>query len=118
MNSLIIQIIRSSVPVGVGAGITWLISIGLTIPEDVAANTSIALVALISSLYYIAVAALEKKIPAFGWLLGVARNPVYPAQGEVAISVPSSTETVIVSEYDGTKSIIDVPTIPSSAEGN
>ncbi|WP_166805614.1 hypothetical protein [Cryobacterium ruanii] len=33
--------------------------------------------ALAGSLYYLGVQALATRVPAFGWLLGVARNPVY-----------------------------------------
>lgn len=77
MNQFIIAIIRTIVPIVVGAVFAWLLSLGIPLPEDVKTEVTAGLTVLLSSLYYIGVAWLARKWAWFGWLLGVARNPVY-----------------------------------------
>ncbi|MFD5864346.1 hypothetical protein ACFWGP_05305 [Agromyces sp. NPDC127015] len=77
MDALIIQIIRTAVPYLVGLAVTWLASIGLNLDPDITAAAAAQLTVLVGSLYYLAVAWLERKWRWFGWLLGVARKPVY-----------------------------------------
>lgn len=91
MSNFLVQIIRTVVPMAVGFLFTWLLAIGIELPEGTKAELTSFLVLFSSSLYYISVAALEKKFPAFGWLLGVARNPVYASKEEVAIIVPTTS---------------------------
>lgn len=77
MSQLIISIIRTVIPYAVGWVVAKLTLAGIPIPEDVVAEASASLTLLAGSLYYIAVAWLERKFSWFGWLLGVARQPVY-----------------------------------------
>lgn len=76
MQNYLIAVIRTIVPLVVAWVVTHLHAIipALPAPPEEAVE---ALVVLVASLYYIAVAWLERKFPWFGWLLGVARNPVY-----------------------------------------
>jgi hypothetical protein len=78
MSNLIIATIRTLVPYAVGLVLAL---VARVIPLDLPAGTiegaTGELVLLIGSLYYIGVAWLERKFPWFGWLLGVARNPIY-----------------------------------------
>jgi hypothetical protein len=77
LHALIIQIIRTVVPYLVGLAVAWLATIGLGLPEDVVAGATAQLTVLVGSLYYLAVAWLERRFSWFGWLLGVARAPIY-----------------------------------------
>jgi hypothetical protein len=77
VSNFLIAIIRTMIPVLVGHVIAWFVSIGVALPPDVEAGLALSLGTLLASLYYIGVAWLERKWPWFGWLLGVARNPVY-----------------------------------------
>ncbi|MDJ0338276.1 hypothetical protein [Cryobacterium sp. PH31-O1] len=77
MSNFFIAIIRTFVPIAVGAVVGWLASVGLELDPEVQAQAVLGISTLAASLYYLGVAALAAKVPAFGWLLGVARNPVY-----------------------------------------
>lgn len=74
-----ISYIRTWIPMAVGALLTWL-STSHNIVVDEA--TSAALIAgfsgLVSAIYYGVVRILEKVHPAFGYFLGVPKQPAYP----------------------------------------
>lgn len=70
--------IRTYVPIGVGALITWLLSLGI----DVGAQAQVGLVtfgtALITAGYYTAATAIQKRWPLAGrFLLGSSKAPSY-----------------------------------------
>lgn len=74
----LVQQIRTYVPVGVGAFITWLLSLGI----DVGAQAQVGLVtfgtALVTGAYFTAASALQRKWPIVGrFLLGSSKVPVY-----------------------------------------
>lgn len=71
------QIIRTIVPFLVGLIAAALLNAGFSIPSELQESVSASLVVTIGSLYYVAIAALEKKFPKFGWFLGVASQPHY-----------------------------------------
>jgi nicotinamide riboside transporter PnuC len=77
MSNFIIAIIRTVVPMIVGWAVALLASINIPLPDDVVVGVTLSIATLAGSLYYIAVAWLARKWKWFGWLLGVARNPVY-----------------------------------------
>ena len=79
MNSFVVSLIRTNVPVLVGALIAWLISLGVQVPEGSEEGLIIGLTALLIAVYYTAVRFLEKRWPAFGFLLGTRQEPEYPA---------------------------------------
>lgn len=92
MSNFIIAIIRTVVPMFVGFIIAQLARIGLSIPEDIQAEVILTIGTLAASLYYIGVAWLERRFRWFGWLLGVARNPVYAPVGKHAQLDEQTTE--------------------------
>lgn len=78
MNSdFITSLIRTYVPMLVGAITTWLLSRGI----ELDANTTSGLVAFLtgafSALYYLIVRLFERKFPQAGVLLGRAAKPKY-----------------------------------------
>lgn len=78
MSDLVLSYIRTYVPVGVGAGLSWLaVKYAIVVPEDISTELTVALTGLVIAVYYSLVRALEKKWPAFGKLLGAAKKPVY-----------------------------------------
>lgn len=77
MNNLVISWIRTTVPVIVGSVIAYLVSKGISVPEDIAASVTGLLTVLFTALYYIVVRQLEQWKSKFGLLLGVASQPKY-----------------------------------------
>lgn len=73
-------LIRTVVPLLVGAALSWLASRGfdLTAYENA---VNVYLVPVLGGLYYAAILAAEKRWPWAGWLLGYARAPRYDARG-------------------------------------
>lgn len=76
MQNYIIAVIRTLVPLAVGWIAAHLHALIPALPAPPAEAVE-TITVLVASLYYIAVAWLERKFPWFGWLLGIARNPVY-----------------------------------------
>lgn len=77
MNDFITSLIRTNVPIIVGAFIAWLVSLGVEVPEGAETPLIVGLTAVIIALYYSLVRWAESKWPAFGYLLGTKREPVY-----------------------------------------
>lgn len=75
MNETAISIIRTYVPIGVGALATFLART-LDVEIDTAA-TATAVTAVASAVWYGLVRLLEKRWPQFGWLLGAPKQPSY-----------------------------------------
>lgn len=78
MSDLVLSYIRTYVPIGVGAGLSWLaVKYGIGVSEDVSAQLAIGLTAVVVAVYYGLVRALEVRWPWFGKLLGKAKTPAY-----------------------------------------
>lgn len=77
MSNFFIAIVRSLVPIVIGWIVGVLAAINIPVEPEIQAGAVLSLSTVAASLYYIAVAWLERQWPWFGWLLGVARNPVY-----------------------------------------
>lgn len=79
MNNFVVSLIRTWVPVGVGALFTWLAGyagwLGLT--DDQQTSVSVWAMAIVTAAYYGLVRMLETRWPAFGALLGAVRQPKY-----------------------------------------
>ena len=69
------SIVRTIVPVIVGAIASYLITLGVTLQEDVMAALSVIITAAATAIYYIAIRWLEQKFPKIGILLGYAAVP-------------------------------------------
>ena len=82
MSDFVTSLIRTWVPAGVAAGVTYVVTLGVEF--DPAAETQIAAAAVlvVTAVYYGVVRALENRWPAFGYLLGVAKAPTYNNPGE------------------------------------
>ena len=80
MSDFAVSLIRTNVPVLVGTLIGWLISLGVEVPEGSETPLTAGLVALSIAGYYFAARWLEKRWPAFGYLLGTKAEPTYEAK--------------------------------------
>lgn len=75
MNPFAASLIRTLVPVAVGAVISWLALINLDIDPAGQAGLSSFLTALLTGGYYLLVRLVERHVPQVGWLLGLAKTP-------------------------------------------
>lgn len=100
MSNFLVQIIRSVVPIVVGWVVGLLAAASINVSPEDQATLVVSASTLAASLYYIGVAWLERTYPVFGWLLGVARNPVYAAKDEQIVTVPAGAAVSV--ELTGT----------------
>lgn len=77
MSNFIIAVIRTVIPIIIGWVVGLLAAINIPVDPEIQAGLILSVSTLTASLYYVAVAWLERKWAWFGWLLGVARNPIY-----------------------------------------
>jgi hypothetical protein len=87
LNDTFIGLIRTWVPIGVGAVIAWFATQGLALDYETQNAAIIALTGATQAVYYSVVRLLENQFPAIGWLLGSAKTPVY-FNNPVAATVP------------------------------
>lgn len=74
MNDTIVSYIRTLVLLAVGWVAAQLVALGVDVDANALAG---ALVPIVTGLYYVAARWLEKRWPAFGWLLGLPKQPTY-----------------------------------------
>lgn len=72
------SLIRTIVPIAVGALVGWLATRGITVDASVIIP---AVDGIAAALYYAGVRALEQRWPRLGWLLGSPGAPSYGPQG-------------------------------------
>lgn len=77
MTNFVISLIRTYVPVGVGAAIAWLAARGLNLDPSVAVGATAALTGVLTAGYYTLVRILEAKFPWLGVLIGHPAKPSY-----------------------------------------
>lgn len=77
-NDVAISIIRTTVATAVGTVLSWAVRHGLPVGSIDTAQAVAYVTPLCISVYYAAVRAAEKQWPQVGWLLGIAKAPVYP----------------------------------------
>lgn len=78
MKALFDSLVRTVVPLIVGAVISFFITRGIPLDPEFETSLTIALTAGFTGIYYIAVRLFETYLsPKFGWLLGLAKQPVY-----------------------------------------
>jgi uncharacterized membrane protein (DUF441 family) len=77
MNSIVISLIRTLVPIAVGGAVSWLAAKGLDLDPSVSTSAIIALTGLITGGYYTLVRLAEQKFPSLGILLGHPAKPSY-----------------------------------------
>ncbi len=70
------SIVRTVVPLIVGAVVSLFVGWGIELDADVEANLTAVLTLAFSGFYYIVVRLFETYVsPRFGWLLGLAQTP-------------------------------------------
>lgn len=77
ISDFVISLIRTYVPIGVGALISWFATLGISLDGEAAAGLVIFLTAVLQGMYYLVVRLLERRWPAFGALLGKRSEPIY-----------------------------------------
>lgn len=89
------SLVRTFVATAVGVGVAWLAkNAHIVIDDGTSAGLVQAFTGTVVALYYLVIRTLETKVPAFGWLLGLAKLPTYPAPtGEVPVPVSGSVPT-------------------------
>ncbi|WP_018721713.1 hypothetical protein [Salinispora fenicalii] len=77
-NDFLISVIRTAVPVAVGAVLAWLASkTGIILDAESSAALTASTVAVVVAVYYALARALETRWPWLGLLLGRRAKPVY-----------------------------------------
>jgi hypothetical protein len=101
--NLVMSLIRTWVPIIVGALISWLTNLGLHVNDELRGGMTILLTALFIGVYYTVVRVLERQFPALGMLLGTARQPLYTVQPPtVESTAPTATGVQPVYPPDST----------------
>lgn len=78
LSNNIVALIRTYTPALVGLAAGWLVSAGLPLSPALTDELTPVLSAVFIAVYYAGVRYLERRWPAFGWLLGVPKQPSYP----------------------------------------
>jgi hypothetical protein len=92
VRDLAASILRSTVAAGVGTVLAAIARrTGIVVDEATGAGLVQGFTFIVIALYYIVVRGLETKIPAFGWLLGLAKLPNYASPANTVPEVPSDT---------------------------
>jgi hypothetical protein len=83
-----LSLIRTVVPVGVGAFVAWLASLGVDAGATANTGLVIGVTGVVIGAYYGLVRAIEPKLPAFlrVLLIGAARAPEYAAPVPAAVA--------------------------------
>src|SRR5699024_7764265 len=84
------SIVRTVVPVIVGAIASYFVTLGVTLQEDVMAALSVIITAAATAIYYIVVRWLEQKFPKLG-ILGYAAVPAGYIPPKERVDVVKST---------------------------
>ena len=81
MNDYVLSLVRTWVPVGIGAVLSYVaVRWGIVVPEEISTELTVALTGLVIAVYYGLVRALEKRWPWIGrWLIGAGAKskPAY-----------------------------------------
>lgn len=77
MNNFFTSLVRTYVPLAVGALAAWLATKGLALDLETTAGLVIFLTGALQGTYYLVVRLLERKFPQLGVLLGSTQKPVY-----------------------------------------
>jgi hypothetical protein len=103
LNDTLIGLIRTWVPITVGAALSWLATNGLELDKETQTAAIVASTGAIQALYYTTVRLLENKVPQIGWLLGSAKTPSYSAPLVVYVEVPAKPKATTAKPKAPTK---------------
>ena len=98
LNDTIISVIRTWVPIAVGAAIAWLATSGLELDAETQTSLVIGITGLIQGAYYTVVRVLENQYPQIGWLLGKAKAPNYTPVEEIEARAYSQVKAELASK--------------------
>lgn len=87
-SSIVPSLIRTYVPLGVGAVASWLAAKGLGLDAQTQTAVVVLLTSVLTALYYTGVRILEKRYPAIGTVflgLGLKAKPAYAKPGDPAV---------------------------------
>lgn len=102
LSTLAPSLIRTYVPVAVGAFIAWLVTLGVTLDQTVEQGLTVFLTGLLIAVYYTVVRLLEKRWPALSFLLGSSTMPAqYTEDGAAVITTVQSPSTGSVPPLPG-----------------
>ena len=90
-SQVVPSLIRTWVPLGVGALLSWLATKGLNVDAQTSAALVVVMTSLITALYYTVVRLVEHRYPAVGTVLlglGVKAKPAYLKPADPPPSVP------------------------------
>jgi hypothetical protein len=94
LNDYIVSLIRTVVPVGVGAGLAWLArETGIVLDEETGAMATVVAVALCIGAYYALARAVEQRWPGLGRVLvalGAGSAPAYAPKAMRGRAEPSA----------------------------
>lgn len=76
-NSFATSLIRTWVPIIVGALVAYLVSFGIELDVDAQTGLVVFLTAFLQGAYYLIVRVLERRYPKLGLLLGSESQPKY-----------------------------------------
>jgi len=95
MSDYLVSQVRTWVPVGVGAVLAWLATLGLDLDATTSTGLITALTAAVTGLYYSAVRLAERRWPWVGLLLGTRNEPTYgkPRTDVVNLDVKATSPT-------------------------
>lgn len=80
MTNFFTSLVRTYVPIIVGAFAAWLITVDIELDASSQAGLIVGLTGLLQGVYYLAVRLGERKFPWLGVLLGSTQKPVYIEQ--------------------------------------
>lgn len=116
MSTGIISWVRTIVPIGIGAAVAWLLTLGIEVDATTQNSLVVGVTGLVIAAYYSLVRLLEKKFPWIGVLLGVAKSPDGYSKGEVSDSFEGqasvTVETTVVAPASSTPIYDDLAAIP------
>lgn len=76
-NNFVTSLIRTYVPIGVGALASYLLTLGIDLDANAQLGLVTFLTALLQGLYYLIARLLEQRYPQLGVLLGSSKTPDY-----------------------------------------
>lgn len=97
------SVVRTGVPLLVGAGVSFAAAKGIHISPDTEAQLVVLLGALAGALYHWLVRVLEERWPRCGWLLGIAMAPHYN-NGDVS-------DYISTTKYDEAGRVTEIKTV-------
>ncbi|MDQ0726796.1 hypothetical protein [Microbacterium sp. W4I20] len=96
MKTLFDSLVRTFVPIVVGAVIGGFVTAGIELDAGFEPALIVAVTAAFQGVYYLVVRLFEKYVsPKFGWLLGLAKTPEYnaPSKDEVLARLEPLTDS-------------------------